>query len=295
MRGECVEEGAGLTGSPGSTPGHSPRIWRVLSARQSNDESRKIMADFRAGLINGLVAVHKLAIGTDAPDATIAVSARPSRSIIVWIQYVGRLMRLPKSERGNRRVTVLDCAGNAHRHAGRLHRFWSDGPKWPLPPPRPVGGGSGPPQELPLPLPCDDHPTVMHHAGAQVCSVCFKPLREPEPIEEARRFRADQVSLRDLATTVLRLAQDRACRPPLDGGESARKWAWMQVRTLTGRKPRDGWPPDDWRERDYADPHPVVRRTVKRNGGAYREWMELPEHERPEQPEQERIAWLTSG
>ena len=144
------------------------------------------MADFRTGRINGLVAVHKLAIGTDAPDATIAVSARPSRSIIVWIQYVGRLMRLPKSERGNRRVTVLDCAGNAHRHAGRLHRFWSDGPKWPFPPPRPVGGGSGPPQELPLPLPCDDHPTVMHHAGAQVCSVCFKPLREPEPIEEAK-------------------------------------------------------------------------------------------------------------
>ena len=266
-------------------------IWRVLSARQSNDESRKIMADFRAGLIHGLVAVHKLAIGTDAPDATIAVSARPSRSIIVWIQYVGRLMRLPKSERGNRRVTVLDCAGNAHRHAGRLHRFWSDGPKWPFPPPRPVGGGSGPPQELPLPLPCDDHPTVMHHAGAQVCSVCFKPLREPEPVEEAKRFRADQVSLRDLATTVLRLAQDRACRPPLDGGESARKWAWMQVRTLTGRRPRDGWPPDDWRERDYADPHPVVRRTVKRNGGAYREWMELPETDRPEQPEQEQVAW----
>ena len=273
--------------------GHPP-IWRVLSARQSNDESRKIMADFRAGLIHGLVAVHKLAIGTDAPDATIAVSARPSRSIIVWIQYVGRLMRLPKSERGNRRVTVLDCAGNAHRHAGRLHRFWSDGPKWPFPPPRPVGGGSGPPQELPLPLPCDDHPTVMHHAGAQVCSVCYKPLREPEPIEEAKTFRADQVSLRDLATTVLRLAQDRACRPPLDGGESARKWAWMQVKTLTGRRPRDGWPPDDWRERDYADPHPVVRRTVKRNGGAYREWMGMPPSERPEKPEQEQVTWTTT-
>ena len=108
-------------------------------------------------------------------------------------------------------------------------------------------------------------------------AVCYKPLREPEPIEEARRFRADQVSLRDLATTVLRLAQDRACRPPLDGGESARKWAWMQVRTLTGRKPRDGWPPDNWRERDYADPHPVVRQNgqAQRRGvsgvdGAYR-------------------------
>ena len=190
----------GAMSQPRESRGDPPPIWRVLSARQSNDESRKIMADFRAGKIHGLVAVHKLAIGTDAPDATIAVSARPSRSIIVWIQYVGRLMRMPKSERGNRRVTVLDCAGNAHRHAGRLHRFWSDGPKWPFPPPRPVGGGSGPPQELPLPLPCDDHPTVMHHAGAQVCSVCYKPLREPEPIEEAKTFRADQVSLRDLAT-----------------------------------------------------------------------------------------------
>ena len=96
--------------------------------------------------------------------------------------------------------------------------------------------------------------------------VCFKPLREPEPVEEAKTFRADQVSLRELARTVLRLAQDRACRPPLDGGESARKWAWMQVKTLTGRQPRDEWPPADWREREWGDPHPVVRR----NGEAQR-------------------------
>ena len=112
--------GRGAREVGGSIPPARQPIWRVLSARQSNDESRKIMADFRAGLINGLVAVHKLAIGTDAPDATIAVSARPSRSIIVWIQYVGRLMRLPKSERGNRRVTVLDCAGNGAPARGSL-------------------------------------------------------------------------------------------------------------------------------------------------------------------------------
>ena len=101
------------------------------------------------------------------------------------------------------------------------------------------------------------------------------------------------MSLRDLARTVLRLAQDRACRPPLDGGESARKWAWMQVKTLTGRRPRDEWPPADWREREWGDPHPVVRRTVKRNGRAYRTWMEMQPGERLEKPEQEQVTWTT--
>ena len=175
-------------GRSGSTPAsvHIPRIWRVLSARQSNDESRKIMADFRAGLIHGLVAVHKLSIGADAPDATIFVSARPTRSFIVWVQSVGRVIRKPQTERGCSRVTVLDCAGNAHRHAGRLHRFWSDGPRWPFPASPPAGAGSGQGFDGALPLPCDDHPTVFHHAGSTVCSVCFKPLREPEPVEEAK-------------------------------------------------------------------------------------------------------------
>ena len=270
-----------------------PRIWRVLSARQSNDESRKIMADFRAGRIHGLVAVHKLSIGADAPDATIFVSARPTRSFIVWVQSVGRVIRKPQTERGCSRVTVLDCAGNAHRHAGRLHRFWSDGPRWPFPASPLAGAGSGQGFDGAFPLPCDDHPTVFHHAGSTVCSVCFKPLREPEPVEEAKTFRADQVSLRELARTVLRLAQDRACRPPLDGGESARKWAWMQVKALTGRRPRDGWPPADWREREWGDPHPVVRRTIKRNGRAYRTWMEMQPGERLEKPEQEKVAWTT--
>ena len=276
----------------GSTPAGRQPIWRVLSARQSTDESRKIMADFRAGKIHGLVAVHKLSIGADAPDATIFVSARPTRSFIVWVQSVGRVIRKPQTERGVPCVTVLDCAGNAHRHAGRLHRFWSDGPKWPFPASPPAGAGSGQGFDGALPLPCDDHPTVFHHAGSTVCSVCFKPLREPEPVEEAKTFRADQVSLRELARTVLRLAQDRACRPPLDGGESARKWAWMQVKTLTGRNP-ENWPPADWREREWGDPHPVVRRTIKRNGRSYRTWMEMQPGERMEKPEQEQVAWTT--
>lgn len=269
-------------------------MWAVLSARQTNDESRRIMADFRAGRIHGLVAVHKLAIGTDAPDATIFVSARPTRSAIVWIQSVGRLMRHPRTERGWKRVTVLDCAGNAQRLAGRLHRFWTTGPTWPFPASPPAGAGSGRGGiDGVIPLPCDDHPTVFHHPGTSVCSVCFKPLREPEPVEEARTFRADRVTKRELARTVLRLAQDRACRPPLDGGESARKWAYMQIRTLTGRRPKDGWPPADWREREWGDPHPVVRRVVRRNGRAYRTWMELPADDRPGQPEQEQVAWIS--
>ena len=268
--------------------------WRVLSARQSTDESRRIMADFSGGEVHGLCAVHKLSIGVDAPDATIFVSARPTRSAIVWIQSVGRLMRQPRTDRGCERVTVLDCAGNAQRLAGRLHRFWTAGPQWPFPASSLAGAGSGGGGlDGAIPLPCDDHPTVFHHPGASVCSVCFRPLKMPEPVEDARTFRADRVTLRDTARTVLRLAQDRACRPPLDGGESARRWAYMQIRTLTGRRPtRTPWPPDDWRSRDWGDPHPVVRRVVRRNGRAYRAWMELPADARPVHPEQEQVAWV---
>ena len=236
------------------------------------------MADFRAGRIHGLVAVHKLAIGTDAPDATIAVSARPSRSIIVWIQYVGRLMR-----------TAEVRARQPARHRARLRRQRAPacGPpapileRWP---------------EVAVPATAPSRRRERPTTGASAAAAVRRPSDGHAPCRRAgvlsvlqaaararahRRGHDDSVLTRYRYATsrrrCLRLAQDRACRPPLDGGESARKWAWMQVRTLTGRRPRDGWPPDDWRERDYADPHPVVRRTVKRNGGAYREWMSMPE------------------
>ena len=271
--------------------GQHQSVWRVLSARQTSEETRRVMAAFKAGDVHGLVAVHKITIGVDAPDATIAVAARPTRRLITWAQFVGRTMRKPTSHRGHARVTILDAAGNARRFAARLHRFWAKGPQWPFPAAVAPGGGVGP--QDPTPARCPDHPTVLQSQSAQVCCVCYRPLPEPEPpVEDRKRFRADVLDRADVALSVLRLAQNRAIQPPLaDAPDRARRWARAQVWTLCGRAPLPGWPSRGWLDADYRDPHPVVGRMIKRNARAYAAWMDEPEQDRPERPEQETVKW----
>ena len=259
--------------------------WTALTDDQDPEESLKIVEKFRAGEINGLVTVHKAAIGFDAPDTSILVSARPTRRLITWVQFVGRAMRLPVTERGEMQPVVLDCAGNAHRFAARLHKFWTSGTKWPLPPRKEGGGGSFDGDQQPKV--CPDHPKIMQPMSAQVCEICFRPLKDPEPVIEARKFRADVVTKGEVARTVLGLAQPRCLKQ--GGTEAAKNWARRQVMMLTGAWPRGTWPDMNWTAKDYGKPHPVVRRTIKTNTKAFIEWKEQDESERGPAPDPQQV------
>ena len=208
--------------------------WAPISYLMSQSECDILIDQFRAGILQGLVSVAKLAVGFDAPEAACFVSARPTRRLLVWIQWLGRVMRP-----GSDRAVVIDCAGNAHRFAGRLHRFWSNGAVWPLPEPReanaPPPTGEGQFEGAP----CEDHPEVVQVPGAQVCCVCYAPLKEVEKPTEARSWK-DGITAGELGQSVLILARERLQRVEPD---RAAKWARVQVKTLTGQWPRRDWPP----------------------------------------------------
>lgn len=262
------------------------RPWCAVTADTGQDASEDAVAAFRAGAVAGLCSVSKLSIGFDAPEAVVLLSARPTNSILAWLQLVGRVMRVPL--RGLHRAVVQDCAGNAHRHAARLHRFWSNGASWPLGRPEARDPSTGAPPETTAVQPCPDHPTIVQPPGSSVCVVCNQPLRPVEQPKASRVWR-DAIDPEELGRSVIALAQNRLLRG--DEPDRVVKWARMQVKTLTGRWPSRSWPaigpPDPF---DLAKPHPVVARLIRTNLKHWRDWQTMDPEDRPSEPPAERIA-----
>ena len=262
------------------------RIWSVLSARQTTDQSDKILKAYRLGRVDGIVSVHKVSVGIDLPTATIGVSARPTRSLTAWVQFLGRFMRVPPAG-GFLRPTIQDWGGTALRLALDVHEVWSRGPTWPpTPKVERASSGSRTSNEPGLPEPCPHHPRIVHPPGDTHCTVCGRPLAQAEPKGEKvrKRYRVDAITARDIGRSVLRMAQDRACRPPLDKGVTARRWARAMVWQTTGRPPRRDWPAGPWRDATLPMPHPLVALSVRRAARQYAAWMDEPEEDRSKRP-----------
>lgn len=66
---------------------------RVLSADTPAHERKEIVAGFRAGIIECVSTVGVLSTGFDYPELDTVVCARPTLSLAVYYQQVGRLMR----------------------------------------------------------------------------------------------------------------------------------------------------------------------------------------------------------
>ena len=68
---------------------------------------------FRTGKLKVLVNVAVATEGFDLPDASCIVIARPTKSLSLYLQMVGRGLR-PKKDGGD--CLILDLAGNAFEH-----------------------------------------------------------------------------------------------------------------------------------------------------------------------------------
>jgi superfamily II DNA or RNA helicase len=78
------------------------------------DERREILAAFERGDVQVLVNCMVLTEGTDLPRASCVVIARPTAHSGLYIQMVGRVLRLYP---GKTDALVLDVVGASHRHA----------------------------------------------------------------------------------------------------------------------------------------------------------------------------------
>ena len=109
----------------------------VISGDTKREERDKAIAGFRDGSIKVLVNVIVATEGFDLPDASCIIIARPTMSLALYLQMVGRGLR-PKPDGGD--CLILDLAANSVRH-GLPEQYR----KWTLKPRRPqTDGGEGP-------------------------------------------------------------------------------------------------------------------------------------------------------
>lgn len=80
----------------------------LVSADTPDDERARILADFRAGRIRVVSNVGILAVGFDYPELECVVLARPSVSLALYYQQVGRCIR---PHPGKPHATIVDLVG----------------------------------------------------------------------------------------------------------------------------------------------------------------------------------------
>lgn len=87
-------------------------------AKISNAERHKIMCDFQDGNIQIVCSVDILNEGVDVPDVNIIVFQRVTHSRRIFVQQLGRGLRLSK---GKEKVIVLDFVSDIRRFAAGLN------------------------------------------------------------------------------------------------------------------------------------------------------------------------------
>lgn len=118
---EVIESGRQGVFIFASTLKHAAECTRSLPPDQSacitgdtpHEERKKILELAREGIIKYLVNVATLLVGVDVPNFDVCAWLRPTESLTLYTQGIGRVLRLSP---GKRNATILDYAGNVERH-----------------------------------------------------------------------------------------------------------------------------------------------------------------------------------
>ncbi len=99
----------------------------VMLGSTKDRERAALIAAFKSGYLKVLVNVAVATEGFDLPDASCVVITRPTKSLTLYLQMVGRGLR-PKEDNGN--CLILDLAANAELHGlPEDDRGWSLEPR----------------------------------------------------------------------------------------------------------------------------------------------------------------------
>lgn len=83
-----------------------------LDGYTDTPDRHDIIARFRRGEITVLSSCDILSKGFDSPEASCAIMARPTKSLMLYIQQAGRVLRIHESKSD---AIILDHAGNTER------------------------------------------------------------------------------------------------------------------------------------------------------------------------------------
>jgi len=90
----------------------------VLTGKDSSEKRAQILTDFKSGKIKRLLNVGVLTTGFDMPTLYGVTLARPTLSLALYYQIVGRMIRLDP-DNPNKVGTFLDIT-NASKRMGRI-------------------------------------------------------------------------------------------------------------------------------------------------------------------------------
>jgi len=135
----------------------------------------RVVQSFATGQLQVLVTVDVVSEGFDVPAAGCAILLRPTQSLGLYLQQVGRVLRPAP---GKQAAVVLDHVGNVHRHG-----FPDDPRDWSLDDRLRAGRGAGG-QPAPSVRTCPD--CFAAFKPAPICPCCGAPCA-PEPKRPMRQ------------------------------------------------------------------------------------------------------------
>jgi len=87
--------------------------WAIITGDTPHEERKKILEKARNRDCKYLISVNCLNVGVDVPLFDTAVWVRPTESLILYTQGIGRVLRLHP---GKSSAVILDYSGNLERH-----------------------------------------------------------------------------------------------------------------------------------------------------------------------------------
>ena len=87
--------------------------WAIITGETPHEQRKVILEDAKNGKISYLISVNCLNVGVDVPSFDVAAWLRPTESLVLYTQGIGRVLRLHPEKS---HALVLDYAGNLQRH-----------------------------------------------------------------------------------------------------------------------------------------------------------------------------------
>lgn len=192
------------------------------------NERKAIVEGFRAGHVRVMTNVDLFGEGFDVPGLVYCGLARPTKSLALHLQQVGRALRVMA---GKREAIICDHAGNAF-----LHGLPDEERKWSLVG-RKKGAGSGAGGDaFPIRQCLDCYQISRSNVSVCPCGSAF-PVRDraPEKIDDdLYELKRGELAAADAAKEA-RKAEERACATLAD---------WEALARARGYKP--GWAKYQW-------------------------------------------------
>lgn len=86
----------------------------IITGETQQKERMQILDKARQGIIRYLINIQVLTVGVDVPGYDTLLFLRPTESLVLAVQMIGRALRLAPNKSN---ALILDCAGNIERHA----------------------------------------------------------------------------------------------------------------------------------------------------------------------------------